>query len=238
MVLSSSADPGRHLPAAQSRCRRVLPDTDAVGRLVAAALEDLNVPRTRIPARHRRALVVALAAPLALTGPGAGAPASAASVDVGAAVLVPAAELSGRVTQARHADALGDVVRTGRRLTRARGNGDRVAAYSALADWSTARLRGHERRLQRRLQVERRADRVPPGVSPALTAIAACESGGDPTAVDASGTYRGLFQFDASTWASVGGTGDPAATPAAEQYARAATLYARAGASPWPVCGR
>ena len=74
-------------------------------------------------------------------------------------------------------------------------------------------------------------------IPPQLEAIAACESGGDPTAVSADGTYRGLFQFDYGTWASVGGTGDPAAAPAAEQYQRAAILYARSGAAPWPVCG-
>jgi len=44
-----------------------------------------------------------------------------------------------------------------------------------------------------------------------LDSIAACESGGDPTAVDPSGTYRGKYQFDLQTWASVGGSGDPAA---------------------------
>ena len=51
------------------------------------------------------------------------------------------------------------------------------------------------------------------------------------------GTYRGKYQFDFATWASVGGSGDPAAAPEAEQDYRAALLYARAGASPWPVCG-
>ncbi|MEA2124800.1 MAG: resuscitation-promoting factor RpfE [Solirubrobacteraceae bacterium] len=73
--------------------------------------------------------------------------------------------------------------------------------------------------------------------SPALQAIAACESGGDPTAVDASGTYRGKYQFDQGTWESVGGTGDPAAAPEAEQDRRAQILMSRAGSSPWPVCG-
>jgi hypothetical protein len=73
--------------------------------------------------------------------------------------------------------------------------------------------------------------------SPALQAIAQCESGGDPTAVDASGTYRGKYQFDYGTWASVGGSGDPAAAPEAEQDRRAAMLMARSGSSPWPVCG-
>lgn len=76
------------------------------------------------------------------------------------------------------------------------------------------------------------------GVSQAtLDSIAACESGGDPTAVDASGTYRGKYQFDLGTWASVGGSGDPAAAPEAEQDYRAAVLMSQAGSSPWPVCG-
>jgi soluble lytic murein transglycosylase-like protein len=76
------------------------------------------------------------------------------------------------------------------------------------------------------------------GVSSAtLDAIASCESGGDPTAVSADGTYRGKYQFDYGTWASVGGSGDPAAAPAAEQDYRAALLYGRGGSSPWPICG-
>jgi len=70
-----------------------------------------------------------------------------------------------------------------------------------------------------------------------LDSIAACESGGDPSAVDPSGTYRGKYQFDLQTWASVGGSGDPAAAPEAEQDYRAALLMSRAGSSPWPVCG-
>jgi soluble lytic murein transglycosylase-like protein len=70
-----------------------------------------------------------------------------------------------------------------------------------------------------------------------LDAIASCESGGDPTAVSADGTYRGKYQFDTGTWASVGGSGDPAAAPEEEQDMRAAILYSRAGSSPWPVCG-
>jgi hypothetical protein len=79
---------------------------------------------------------------------------------------------------------------------------------------------------------------LPGGVSKStLDAIGSCESGGDPTVVDASGTYRGKYQFDYGTWASVGGSGDPAAAPEAEQDYRAALLYSRSGSSPWPVCG-
>jgi len=71
-----------------------------------------------------------------------------------------------------------------------------------------------------------------------LEAIASCESGGDPTAVSSDGSYRGKYQFDEGTWASVGGSGDPAAAPEAEQDYRAALLYQRAGTSPWPICGQ
>ena len=76
-----------------------------------------------------------------------------------------------------------------------------------------------------------------PGVSlSTLEAIAACESGGDPTAVNPAG-YYGKYQFDTGTWASVGGSGNPAEASEAEQDYRASLLYSRAGSSPWPVCG-
>ncbi|MGY1814274.1 ubiquitin-like domain-containing protein [Blastococcus sp. SYSU D00820] len=68
-------------------------------------------------------------------------------------------------------------------------------------------------------------------------ALAQCESGGRPNAVSASGTYRGMYQFSRATWASVGGSGDPAAASAEEQTMRAQMLYARSGAGQWPHCG-
>ncbi|MET7681883.1 ubiquitin-like domain-containing protein [Streptomyces sp. NPDC005423] len=67
--------------------------------------------------------------------------------------------------------------------------------------------------------------------------LAACESGGRPGAVDASGTYGGLYQFDTRTWRSLGGSGRPQDASAEEQTFRAKKLYVRQGASPWPVCG-
>ena len=74
--------------------------------------------------------------------------------------------------------------------------------------------------------------------SPTLQAIAACESGGNP-ATDTGNGFYGKYQFDL---ADLAGRRRHAAIPAdaseAEQDRRATMLYARAGASPWPVCGR
>jgi hypothetical protein len=79
----------------------------------------------------------------------------------------------------------------------------------------------------------------PAGSSSAtLAKIAQCESGGDPTAVSADGTYRGKYQFDRETWQQMGGTGDPADAPEAEQDRIAAKLLAERGTAPWPVCGQ
>lgn len=92
--------------------------------------------------------------------------------------------------------------------------------------------------LRRSIRVLRRMTAAAPSASNAgLESIAACESGGDPTAIGGGGLYRGKYQFSYETWQSVGGTGDPAAAPEAEQDARAAALLARDGAGHWPVCG-
>ncbi|MEU0374952.1 ubiquitin-like domain-containing protein [Streptomyces sp. NPDC006283] len=69
-------------------------------------------------------------------------------------------------------------------------------------------------------------------------ALAHCESGGRPGAVDPSGNYGGLYQFDTGTWRALGGTGRPQDAPAEEQTYRAKKLYVQRGASPWPHCGR
>ncbi|MFF4424237.1 ubiquitin-like domain-containing protein [Streptomyces sp. NPDC001549] len=69
-------------------------------------------------------------------------------------------------------------------------------------------------------------------------ALAQCESGGRPSATDASGTYGGLYQFDVRTWQGLGGSGRPQDASGAEQTYRAKKLYVQRGASPWPHCGR
>lgn len=76
------------------------------------------------------------------------------------------------------------------------------------------------------------------GAPALLEAIALCESGGDPTAVSPDGRYRGKYQFTRATWRAMGGSGDPAAAPEAEQDSRAAKLLAAQGTAPWPACSR
>ncbi len=66
-------------------------------------------------------------------------------------------------------------------------------------------------------------------------ALAKCESGGNPRAVNPAG-YYGLYQFSLSTWASVGGSGNPINASPAEQLYRAKLLYKRGGAGQWG-CG-
>jgi hypothetical protein len=101
-----------------------------------------------------------------------------------------------------------------------------------------AHIRADERAAELRREREAEERFASLGVSMAtLESIASCESGGDPAAVSSDGTYRGKYQFDYGTWASMGGSGDPAAAPESEQDYRAALLYASSGSSPWPICG-
>jgi Transglycosylase-like domain len=103
---------------------------------------------------------------------------------------------------------------------------------------NAVRLAKHERQVAARKRAAARAAAAPAAsASPQLEAIAACESGGNPSAIGGGGAYRGKYQFDYGTWASVGGSGDPAAAPESEQDARAAMLLQRSGTAPWPVCG-
>jgi peptidoglycan hydrolase-like protein with peptidoglycan-binding domain len=84
---------------------------------------------------------------------------------------------------------------------------------------------------------EQSSTAAPDGAADAtLQRIAQCESGANPSAVSADGTYRGKYQFDRETWRAMGGSGDPADAPEAEQDRIAAALLAQRGTAPWPVC--
>ena len=116
---------------------------------------------------------------------------------------------------------------------------------TALRQHTLPELRRSTKRVARevrsaRRERERRRHGGAPNVAipPVLKSIAQCESHGDPRAISAGGTYRGKYQFSFSTWASVGGKGDPAAASETEQDRRAAILYRTGGPGHWPVCGR
>jgi hypothetical protein len=131
--------------------------------------------------------------------------------------------------QAEHADIVQEdlthrAVRLARRLDLS-ARAERRRLRNAPADEIRSRIRELEQRL------------AAPTASPTMQAIAQCESGGNPSADTGNGFY-GKYQFTLETWQAVGGTGNPAHASEAEQDRRAAALYAQAGPSPWPVCGR
>ncbi|MEZ5166383.1 MAG: transglycosylase family protein [Acidimicrobiales bacterium] len=78
-----------------------------------------------------------------------------------------------------------------------------------------------------------------------LARLRGCESTDNYRAVSSSGTYRGAYQFDRSTWNDVAGRHfpwlvgvDPAAADPWWQDAMARALWSERGRSPWPICGR
>jgi hypothetical protein len=77
-----------------------------------------------------------------------------------------------------------------------------------------------------------------------LACIRSYEQNDDPRqgptgyASDTGNGYYGAYQFTLGTWASVGGTGNPAHASPAEQDARAWALYLSRGLQPWPTPSR
>jgi hypothetical protein len=128
-------------------------------------------------------------------------------------------------------------IRLARQVAHLRGRKLRRHYEHTIRVWPMTKLSRHYHHLRRELRVARRAAHAASILSGTLRAIAACESGGDPRTDTGNGFY-GKYQFTLSTWRSVGGSGNPARAPEAEQDRRAAKLYARAGSRPWPVCGR
>jgi len=74
---------------------------------------------------------------------------------------------------------------------------------------------------------------------PNWDAIAQCESGGN-WSINTGNGYSGGLQWAPGTWAANKPAGAPASASAAsraQEIAAANNLYAKAGVSPWPVCG-
>ncbi len=206
----------------------------------------LAVPSCPVAARRLRRALVLVGSGFALTAASASA-ATGGGAEAGDPAVAPASART--ATAAAPAKASRAVVRSVQRKLHLEADG----VYGT-------RTRAAIRRFQRRhhlapdgrlgpgtlaaLGVRARAASAAPApaasghASQLLEAIARCESGGDPTRVSANGQHRGKYQFLVSTWESVGGTGDPAAAPEAEQDQRAAKLLAAQGTKPWPVCGK
>lgn len=70
------------------------------------------------------------------------------------------------------------------------------------------------------------------------TALAKCESNGNPNAVSRNGLYFGAYQFSLATWRSIGETGRPTDYSYGYQLAAAKRLQARSGWGQWPACSR
>jgi hypothetical protein len=127
-------------------------------------------------------------------------------------------------------------VRLGRQVAKLKHTTLKRGYARTIRAWPIAKLTRHHRHLRRELRAARHAAAQKSTASPALQAIAACESGGNP-ATDTGNGFYGKYQFTLQTWQAVGGSGNPAQASEAEQDRRAAQLYAQAGAGQWPVCG-
>jgi hypothetical protein len=198
---------------------------------------------------HRRCAALLLASAGALTAPPTALAAHEGDrpaefptprLDVASAVHE-TVQITGRRAFAQRAEALA------RRIALVRGAPAPRRIAESRDDWSLQHLRADVRDMHAQLRKAKRARKaraargrvaLTGGVPANLQAIAACESGGNPSAVGGGGAFRGKYQFTYATWQAVGGSGDPAAAPEGEQDARAARLYASAGAGQWPVCGR
>jgi hypothetical protein len=133
----------------------------------------------------------------------------------------------------------------------AKPQGDAKAADDAASVATKRELRHSIHRMQRRWGRWLRTDprgravafklkvrrQVPSWGRAHLRSIAWCESKNNPHAVGGGGAYRGMYQFSVSTWAVVGGAGDPAAASRWEQTWRAWLLLSRHGSGHWPNCG-
>jgi hypothetical protein len=170
---------------------------------------------------------------------------TAAQADIQSSVQVPlaghltvASQMHAEHTELAQQRLTRKAARLADRVADARNRGFSPRAYRRkVGDEPPARLARRVRVLRSELKSARHRMSGPATASPTLEAIAACESGGNPSTDTGNGFY-GKFQFTLETWQSVGGSGNPAAASEAEQNRRAAMLYASAGASPWPVCGR
>ena len=78
---------------------------------------------------------------------------------------------------------------------------------------------------------------TPATFAEALAQLRQCESTGR-YGISTGNGYYGAYQFDLSTWRSVGGSGYPHQASPAVQDEMATRLYERRAWQPWPACSR
>lgn len=111
----------------------------------------------------------------------------------------------------------------------------RVAVKKRAKVRASCRSISCKRRVAQKRAVERKRAFIAP-YRGWLASTRQCESGGNYSTNTGNGFY-GAYQFTLSTWASVGGQGNPAYASPLEQDYRAVILLRRSGAGQWPVCG-
>ena len=116
---------------------------------------------------------------------------------------------------------------------------EEAAAEQAAAEEAAQQQQQEQQQQEQEQEVQTQNQSAAPSNNSGLNwgGLAACESGGNPSIVSSNGKYHGLYQFDAQTWQSVGGSGVASQASAAEQTQRAQQLYSDRGSQPWPVCG-
>ncbi|WP_402462708.1 transglycosylase family protein [Isoptericola aurantiacus] len=126
------------------------------------------------------------------------------------------------------------------RVTAGINASSRTVAYAALGT-TTKRLARTTERPTTKVKVKLPGGRTGWVAAKRLTTrdvwgqLAQCESGGRVHIATGNG-YYGMYQFTASTWRAVGGSGLPHHHGAREQTKRAQILQARAGWGQWPHC--
>ena len=114
-------------------------------------------------------------------------------------------------------------------------------AWAATPSTTTTTTEAHRHDEPKTVRAQSVGSASPYPTDELLDALASCETGGtmDPTVHGGTGgKYHGAFQFLLSTWASIGGTGDPHTQPYEVQREFARALVLRSGWAQFPFCSR
>ncbi|MCU1489299.1 MAG: Transglycosylase domain protein [Acidimicrobiaceae bacterium] len=111
----------------------------------------------------------------------------------------------------------------------------RLHTEALLAQRHEAWLRAHAARLAAVAAAQKHRAQEQTQAGGVWLSLRQCESGND-YAENTGNGYYGAYQFNLSTWWSIGFSGVPSQAPPAVQDHAAAMLEASRGWGPWPVC--